>query len=857
MTEPYGRSHQHPLVGRSNELSLLRQVLQSTEQSTVQNENRRTCVLLEGNAGIGKTRLAEEISRIAESQAWTVLWSRATPQERHTPYWLWVKVLRSILQEGLWFPPIEEAEAILFAPLVSLLPELTDFFPSPAPSRSDILRQEPSLLQAALLAVLSSLSTDTDTRVLLVLDDLHNADETSCAVLELLVHRIASLPLLIVGTYRGTELAQQQGISALHALIVSLQRDHSDSIMHLDRLNDEDISALVSMISALPEMQIQQVTKLAEGNPFFAEELVRSSLPTFSTTLTSALEAHLHLLSAACQQLLQHASVLGETFDLSVLLALKTDVREETLFDLLDEALKAKILVEQGNASHISYRFWHSILTRHFYERLSKMRRAKLHRHVAGALQHVYAQQEDEWAAAIVHHLVAGGGEQREILRYALIAADRAYSLSAYSEAAHHYHLALDALEERQHRHDDFRIEQHEDLWLSEAALSERLAECCAVQGKFAEARRLYEEVLQQWIGKESETLQRDRYHTHMVALLWCEIAWTWYDEGELKYARSCCEQGMHVLQDHAIETGSALARLRFCLASVAWRDGEYAIARAAGYKALGLFENALRLTRTNADRHVRPTRTSRTLAGDPVDLGRVHALLGPFAKAVGQSSEALIHLHAALAIFEEHSCSREIAHVCCNLADVYMQGKEYTQAQTYLQRARLLAEHLGDVPLNAAIVGNLGIISLDEGRTVEAEKYLIQSVELAEQIHDALFVSIWLVYLADVHVAQGDFAAALRVVHRALILGRTMKNIPCIGHALVTLGSIRIAQAVALSSDSKPDTKSQLHSLGYIRLLKRARSTLHRALTYKELEEDFRRKGEHAAAYVAQLLPT
>ena len=359
----------------------------------------------------------------------------------------------------------------------------------------------------------------------------------------------------------------------------------------------------------------------------------------------------------------------------------------------------------------------------------------------------------------------------------------RAYALSASSEAAHHYRIVLDAVEEEQHWQDDLRIEQHEALWLSVATLSERLAECCAVRGEFAEARRLYEDVLRQWSSTSGKT--REPYQAQRVALLWCEIGWAWYDEGNLEQARSCCAQGVQVLQEHAVEDGPALARLSFCQASSAWRAGDSRSARTMGEQALRLFENALRHPQLHEQHRVRTTRISRTLDGDPIDLGRVHALLGPFLSTAGQRDEALIHLNAALSIFEEYECVREIAHACCNRADIYMKKQDYSLAQRDLERARTLAERTGNIPLQAAVLGNLGIIATDTGHFAEAEIQLQQSVQLAQQIHDTLFESMWLVYLADVYSKQQKFVEARRTVGCALLLGRMARNTPCIGHAL------------------------------------------------------------------------
>src|SRR5207245_255604 len=158
-----------------------------------------------------------------------------------------------------------------------------------------------------------------------------------------------------------------------------------------------------------------------------------------------------------------------------------TAIDEDTLLDLLDEALQAGVLTEEGSGSRILYAFWHPLLVSHLYERLSATRRMRLHRRAAEVLQRLSVKQ-DEVAATITHHLVQGGTDPVHIIHYARLAGHRAYGLSAYPEAERQYRL----------------LAEHINLLDSEEApvLLERLAECASVQGNFEEARTLYERSL-------------------------------------------------------------------------------------------------------------------------------------------------------------------------------------------------------------------------------------------------------------------------------------------------------------------------------------------------------------------------
>ncbi|HCJ36373.1 MAG TPA: hypothetical protein DHV65_19010, partial [Ktedonobacter sp.] len=109
-------------------------------------------------------------------------------------------------------------------------------------------------------------------------------------------------------------------------------------------------------------------------------------------------------LSAACQRLLGNAAVLGGSFTFHVIQHMETGVHastsEDTILDLLEEAIQAGVLTEEGTGTRINYQFWHPLLVSHLYEQLSAARRARLHRRAAEVLQRVYQGREEEEGAA-------------------------------------------------------------------------------------------------------------------------------------------------------------------------------------------------------------------------------------------------------------------------------------------------------------------------------------------------------------------------------------------------------------------------------------------------------------------------
>ena len=876
----FGRSNQSPLVGRDRERETLRQLLRVTEMALGQSRRdgaaqkqsivnaaialerpRSQCIALMGESGIGKTRLAEETAREALRQGWTVVWSHAYAQESGIPYRMWSEALRGLLEQGIWRPDEMMAErqtlGHIYPPLMTLLPELQEWWPqdegreAAAPYNHNPLspEQEQARLREAVYELLTNLSTTAP--LLVVLDDVQWADGSSCEMLGYLARRLQGHPIALLATCRETELAAN---TVLHSLLSHMQREHAVEYVRVEPLTDAQIATLVAH---LPGNLVHDIQAQAAGNPFFAEELafsLRSSrgeravpgeeIPELPKTITAALNQRVQRLSSSCQQLLGRAAVLGGSFGLPLICAMETGasaIDEDSMLDLLDEALRLGVLTEEGTGTRITYRFWHPLLANHLYTTQSAARRARLHRRAAEVLPQVHAGREDEQAAAITGHLLKGGGEAVQIAHFAQLAANYAYALSAYPEAEHYYRLTVQYVEaaDPQHGHPQPGRPLPPETRARLAFVLERMAECMRIEGKFQEARQVFERVLE---VRNQQTLPApgalDTQEAQVQALLWGEIGWTWRYTGDSLRAWQCCERGEQVLREAGITSGPAPARLRFQQGSLRWQEGKYEEAYRIASEALQLFEG---VQPQQASDVASLTRIRSTLLGDPVDVGRARAMLGALAYNLGRHDESLRHLNMALAIYEKYDSQREIAHVCCNIGYTHMKLEHYSQATAFLQRSVALAERIGDVPLTSVVLHIFGLLaeSSGEGGNEEAERYFRRALALAEQINDREYLSTWHADLAGALMKQGKLEDAAIAIQHALRIARAMHNIPCIAHALVALGNLRIAQT---------------RTSGDARYLKRAGVTLRRALALPGLDTENHASGQSALAEVERL---
>jgi tetratricopeptide (TPR) repeat protein len=431
-----------PFTGREAQLAALQ-----ASWDAVDGETWAT-VLLSGEAGIGKSRFAAEFAARVHGEGARVLYGRCD-EGPGAPFQPFVEALRGLLTS---LDPAELRRRLggLAAHLPIVLPELVDFGDRPAVADAESARLALFEAVAAVLEIAAS-----QRRMLLVIEDVHWAAPATLQMLRHVIRSPRPLGLLIVVTYRSTEVRPGR---LLAQLVADLERDANVTDVALTGLDRDSIDALVragfrSSASVPPAAVVAMVHAETAGNPFFVRELVADLLESTSADAGAGLPERLDLpdglrtvilqrvarLTVPAQRLIRMASVVGATSTVSFLQPYFEN--EDGVLDALDEALAAGLLVE---GQHDEFSFAHALVRRAVYDSLSVARRVRLHRRMGEALEARY--DATEHADALAHHFgqLASHGESQKAIRYAIAAGDVATAGLAYEDAAGHYQRALD-----------------------------------------------------------------------------------------------------------------------------------------------------------------------------------------------------------------------------------------------------------------------------------------------------------------------------------------------------------------------------------------------------------------------------
>jgi tetratricopeptide (TPR) repeat protein len=292
------------------------------------------------------------------------------------------------------------------------------------------------------------------------------------------------------------------------------------------------------------------------------------------------------------------------------------------------------------------------------------------------------------------------------------------------------------------------------------------------------------------------------------------EIAHTQYNSAQLQEAQDTLAQARQCLFAAQVQQGTVWGALEYIGAYVQWKQGTYEQASVSAHKALACFEAALAEPRTvilvGSPSHLR-----RTLAGDPVDIGRVHRFLGALLSSSVSSSvqQALEHQQQARAIFEQHGYLREASSILCDIGNVYLQQAEHASADTYFQQCLQVTERIGDTGIQCMAWCNRGIVAQREGRSGEARTYSERALALAQAAQDPVYEIMVRSLLATLLVDSTHLDEARAQLTVICTLARHLRNRPCTGMAFVTLASYHLGQVEQQQGDAA-HARSSTHRL-------------------------------------------
>jgi tetratricopeptide (TPR) repeat protein len=439
------------LVGRNTELTEARELWQRAR------EGRGHAVLLSGEPGAGKTRLAREITIQAAVDGAVVLSGGCYEYEAATPYLPFVEAFRRWVREEKNDDRMRESLGDAARQIAKLAPEIETRL-GPFAERQELAAHEERLLFFdAVARVFSNIARRQS--LLVYIDDLHWADRGTLWLLGHLLRQLRNERVLIVGAYRETELDRAHPLAKA---LVDWNRERLITRIALRRFNEvetgDQLGALLGE-NVSGEFAIA-VHKETEGNPFFVEEVLKALIERGSVrredgrwtrcdmdqllipqSVKEAIGNRLDRVSQDCNEALRVSAILGKVFTFEELSAV-SEQNEETLLDALDEATNAQ-LITAGSGE--SFSFTHDKIREVLYEELNPIRRRRLHRHVAEGLE----RSRDECACTVeklAHHYIQAGDHARG-LEYAKQAAAEAERVFAFDEAIAAYGRARDCAE--------------------------------------------------------------------------------------------------------------------------------------------------------------------------------------------------------------------------------------------------------------------------------------------------------------------------------------------------------------------------------------------------------------------------
>ncbi|MGB2695337.1 MAG: AAA family ATPase [Dehalococcoidia bacterium] len=447
-----------PYIGRNEERTELRRRVQEAV------DGRGSLVMIGGEPGVGKTRLAEELMSEAAERGMRPLIGHCYETEGAVPYIPYVELLemavRTVTLEGLRTALGDSAPEV-----AKLMPELRRIYPDIAEPPELPPDQERRYLFNGMRDYLARASEAQP--LFFVLDDLHWADDSTLQLLEHLTQDLHERRILIVGTYRDVELDVGRPLARM---LERLLRQRIAGRISLRRLPEDSVAGMLRALSGqdAPAALVRAVYSETEGNPFFVEEVFhhlaeegklfdeqrrwRRDLDVDELDVPEGVRLvigrRLERVGEDCRRALGAAAVIGRRFRFELLEAL-SEIEPDVLLDAIDDAQRAHLIVSEEGRKEAWFSFAHELIRQTLLTSLSLPRRQRMHLRIAEAFEQLHGAKAEERAADIAHHLYQAGAaaDLHKTCHYLRVAGEQALAAAAFEEATRYFDEALSLLD--------------------------------------------------------------------------------------------------------------------------------------------------------------------------------------------------------------------------------------------------------------------------------------------------------------------------------------------------------------------------------------------------------------------------
>jgi tetratricopeptide (TPR) repeat protein len=583
--------------------------------------------------------------------------------------------------------------------------------------------------------------------------------------------------VLLLGTYRDVEVGRQH---PLESTLTSLTRDRVVELLTLRGLPPVGTAELIRARFGVEEVSAELrdlVHERTEGNPFFTEEVLsalveqgtifragegwdRKAVTEIAVpqSIRSVVGQRVGRLPAEAQELLRLASVLGQEFELAVLLG-AAEHAEAAVLAHLEAALGMKLLEERRVGRGERYGFAHALIGQTLYEEVPRFRLRRLHLRVGEALERAGGERPEVWAELARHFLAAG--DEARATRYALLAGENAAGLYAHVEAVQHYEATLELLEEA--RDDD-----------GAARVREKLGVQLRQMGRYEAALAALERAEARWRAKED---------LEQLGQVLAEVGKLYYFGGSLYRVIGAPQEGVHRLQAvlpllDARGPSAALAALHESLAYLFNRSGRYRDYLAAAERVADL---------------ARDLHDGRMVARAKAHRAEALQMLGRVAEALHVAEEAIPLLQAAGDL-------EGMVGVVALMYYIHVFRGEFDHAERAFQQAMGIAERLGDPFWIAGITSQQRGWRFLMGEWDQARKNVEQTLEMVGQSHSFFgfdeydFRAVFDV-LGRMYLAEGQWEEASRHLEAAAVRAARIGDMQSLRGAAGVLAKLAVRQ--------------------------------------------------------------
>jgi tetratricopeptide (TPR) repeat protein len=448
-----------PWVDRPVEQQILRQALDRAAKG------EGSVIVLLGESGVGKTRLAEETIRSAERSGFRVLRGRAFPGELASPYAHWAEMVREFLDDA---PPalLQRVGWSVAGEVAKITPAFAQKVGAPPPQAAPT---DPESARARFYEAVTEFFTNLsqDAPLLLLFDDLQWADATSLHLLEFVVRSVANHRMLLLATSQEPEA---DGASTLSEVYRYLGKNRLLTLVPLRRMDQGAVGAMIQKTFGGGEIS-QEFSALVHertgGNPFFVEEVLRSLVEEgaiyrtpegawerkdiqeigIPKTVREVVKQRVNRLDEPTQSTLRIAAVLGVEFPFELLREV-AQIDEERLIEQLERLVRAGLLEESTRPARLlSYHFPDPQIRQVLYGEMLSPRRARYHRRAAESLEKIAGKRREEFAGDLAVHF-REGQDVAKAREYATLAAEQWVKVYGFDEAERQYRTAFQLEEE-------------------------------------------------------------------------------------------------------------------------------------------------------------------------------------------------------------------------------------------------------------------------------------------------------------------------------------------------------------------------------------------------------------------------